>query len=76
MSHTHATDPIALVAGPDLTPSTYRCAHCRAIGSYAARLPTGGVPCTHCDATITSTEIVDYATTRLAFWLSPATSHC
>ncbi|MBI5284352.1 MAG: RDD family protein [Chloroflexi bacterium] len=63
MSHAHATDPITLVAGPDLAPSVYRCAHCRAIEAYAARLPTGGVLCKHCGAMITSTEIVDYATT-------------
>jgi uncharacterized RDD family membrane protein YckC len=67
MSHTHATDPIALVAGPDLAPSVYRCAHCREIGAYATRLPTGGIPCRHCGATITSTEVVDYATTAARF---------
>ncbi len=62
MSYTHPTDPIALVAGPDLAPNVYRCAHCHALGAYAARLPTGGVQGTHCGATIASTEVVRYAT--------------
>ena len=52
---------IALVAGPPVAPSLYRCPQCHTLERHPARLPTGGVACQRCDGTITSADA-----TRLA----------
>jgi uncharacterized RDD family membrane protein YckC len=61
MSITHQTDPLSLIAGPELPPRPYRCRRCRVVDMYPDRLPTGGARCEHCGETIRPADVLSYA---------------
>jgi uncharacterized RDD family membrane protein YckC len=62
MSDRGLPDPVTLVAGPALQPRLYRCPDCRAISEQAARLPATGATCPNCSSTISSADVIVYAT--------------
>jgi uncharacterized RDD family membrane protein YckC len=61
MSITRQTDPLSLIAGPELPPRPYRCRRCRIVDMYPDRLAAGGAACKHCGETIRLADVLAYA---------------